>query len=1395
MQNSFENRLLVKGMNLDKSPEFIEQGEYTFGLNVRPVNTERGSIGVITNVEGNVLAEYIFPEDVPNNNFFARCVGSKLDYRRRAVYFMVYISFGPSVKREDSYVLRFNINDRTVDKLFGGANDDTFGFNLLEFSRDVQIQAIDIAYDDQSGDTLLWTDGKTEPKKLNVRAAYNRFNVYKNLSDGPYETGDISFADIGATNFYTKAPIWVPIRRTGGSAIQNGTYNYATGEASSGWEALDIGICYPPYLDNGMFIQKPVTPYFSPNTQFEYSDVYSETIGSRTALRRSSFQFKYKYVYFDGQESEWSPASEACLPLDVTSAVFQSGEDPIGVNYPDPRSVSVRVPVRLLKVNSTLSTISFAATPMIARVKVAVRRVPLTQAPEDWYLFRDIPWEEWHEWSISTSNISAGFQLGPGTYFYDWDVRSWNYGLFGATGNTTHITVSYTGNETLIPIDPRDSNTNFYPVPLTANTQGIVDNRVIWGAIEEGLEVSQEIIKDIDDNILALPRLTKVEYAEEQLTQLINEFSGSDTQPGVGPVSLSWDSSFDAADFNQPFFYNQTFGFFYEYEIDSVFFPVIRQYNITGTSQGIPGTFASMKEFLEALINAAIQNDPIPIEAGFLSATYDAISNTISFEVDPNLFTTPDSISISVFGDGFTTLATYSPRRTYKNNSIQQLGFVFQDDYGRLTPVITTESMSVEIPHYIDNDLDYTTCVINLRNLSDFDVPEWAKIAHIVRKRSESWQDFFQFPISRGNTVSESWNNTRSFHIGFLNLELDEPTPLPSIQNKKYLYITPNALNGLQGGSYNNMYNIVVGGFAPQSGDTFRFLYRANTDGTVNEKYEDLVFSIVGYNEKFNTIVLDFDEIFEADPYFALMLEGESPNSTSLRILCEVTKGRTTADQEFYWEIAAQLNCENGKININPDRDTLDLFGDVYQKYRGQTVVYIQNGSSSVNANFVVQDKHFNDFRESNNVGEGRPSAFIIPLRRNQFAYPRLFKPNLFRYSEKSIQETDVIRYGTVYDENLQEVDNSFGRIENFDAEGDKLWIYQEDKVCFCAVGRSITAELSGAQRVIASQNQVFSDVVYNPGNFGIGKFSESFAKNGYQKYLVDVPRGAIYRQSMDGFTKISDYGVDGIVNELCKKVSNSVKPSWVRGAFDTRTGEYCINFVYSELVTLPYDLIEGTFEIDEPNAFFQQYELNEVVNEGTGGVIDRVNNNVYRFLTDTEYPEIEIEVYQCVTLAFQEKSNAFTTFYSFKPEWADSSIQGMCTFLNGKIYTHDMGATEFNTFFGRTYNSEIEVVSNQEPEQTKVWNTFASKSNIKPSSVSVSATSEMQTSAIPENSFVFREGVWVSPFYRDSTISISQGPKLRGRWLKAKSVYLAADKVLKVFSLMFNTVKSQFTR
>ena len=1423
IENKFDNRLFFRGqMNLDTSPELVENGFYGKGYNIRPYNPETGSVGTITQENGNAIVSYTFSG--VNAGGFVRCVGSKLDLKRNGVYWLVYGQNNGS--DQYAYVLYYSYETDDITTVYSG-------INALELTSTAQVDNIDIIYDDEIGDTLFWTDTTTEPKELNVTAGINRFNNYTDKITS-FLVGEIAFADSinGSENVF----LYIPVRcRVATNTFPS--YNYATGLLNSAsWTIINPNECYTPFLIPSLFYRKPTTPYFSPNATFVYETGTPDNTGAAANLRRKSYQFRYQYVYAWGQVSEWSPISEAVFSQEITSGIFANGITSVNGFYPVPKSVKVKIPISVLRAAGTsVDDVNFFPHAMISGVNVALREVSNALAPGDWYKWDAIPFEELYKYSVDATQISAGFPVldSPGTYFYNWDTFGFHQNA--EISRVIHITAEYDGSQTLIPVDIAETSENYFRVGKRVKTQTIVDNRIIDGGVTDGINVTKAVADSWNNNIQVTPRAFDVNISVDPQLTAINNWTPAATFTSITVndtvATVRFDLTGALGNYNQYFQYGFTVNFTIVWRLFPLGQPITSIFTafVSGQSQGIPTEFASFEAFLENAISDAFADFMNPANA--IRITSIAVNNAtgqLTFIVTINASFSPTAIINSVL---FATIPTqtfqiftgdgYLPERTWKNHSTQQIGVAFSDETGRLSQIVTSDWGAADIGHFIDNDLSPVKFKLQVSNLANVIVPEDARVAHIVRKISPSYSNFIQCCLSQQNTVEESWNYDRSYAIGFVNLEVDEPQ-VGILSNTAKLYLTLNAANGGDGFAYESVFRTQILDFNPQQGDVLRFLYRMNSSGVIVQRY-DSTFNVIDYNSQWNTVVIDYDDVVKNEPSLATFLVDNEPSAGQFRILFEIIKKPTVSEQELYWEIAAQLSCSNGVIDVNPDRDSLFLYGDTYLKLRGYCVDYILTGNSpntSIFQNFILQDKSYSDFFTSANTGIGRPNQYAPNFTRGGKIYSETERDNIIRYSENSIQNTNVRRYATVYSANLAEQDNIFGRIELLDGEGDKLNIFQEDKTSYRFVGRGIVTELDGSQRAIATQSQVLSEPMYSPFSGGISQDSASFAKSGYRSYFTDRKRGMVYRNSMDGLTPISEVGMSGEFKKIFRDIRNSFTTPIIRGIVDGRVDEYILSLTYSKVVqavVTSASFINFTLSKPSGGVLYNAFADDDII------LIDPLSVGKYKpqpfivlgnefegSITVSQKPGgpnppqigsiIRVEYPVNVTLIYSERTGGWTTYLSYTAEWLSSGIQSYSTFFNGQMYLHDIGNTNYNTFHGIEQDSYVDVISNVDPTQTKYFLTMGADTNSSTISVGEGGvtTSLDQVSFIPNADFKNREGTMWAAFYGNGTgTQVLNGDRLMGRWLKARINFGATEineELLKLFSVTFNSKNSGFS-
>lgn len=270
--------------------------------------------------------------------------------------------------------------------------------------------------------------------------------------------------------------------------------------------------------------------------------------------------------------------------------------------------------------------------------------------------------------------------------------------------------------------------------------------------------------------------------------------------------------------------------------------------------------------------------------------------------------------------------------------------------------------------------------------------------------------------------------------------------------------------------------------------------------------------------------------------------------------------------------------------------------------------------------------------------------------------YKRIARLTTSYFSEKFIPETNINGLSTVYDTSFQSYDPRFGSIQRVYYENHRLIILQELKVGEIPVQQIVYNDLQLNDTVGASTVVLSPNIVYYMGEYGIGQNPESFAVYAQSKYFIDIRRGALLRLSTDGLTCISDEANmhDYFTDKCQQMVEKPNGNSKIYGAYDIKFNEYIVSF-------------EGFTKADKT-------------------------------VVDSE------------TLAFNEKENLFSSFYSFHPDFMCGANNNLVTFKSGQLYTHNTNSTYCN-FYGVQYQSELWLIGNANPSNVKVLQSISEES------------------------------------------------------------------------------------
>ena len=188
LKNSF-----VKGrMNLDLDERLIPKGEYREATNIQVSTSEGSDIGSVQNILGNTVV---------NGQSFSvtgvlECIGSISDEKNnRLFWFVVDVvdDGGGNFSTQMSAIIEYDVDAQEVTPIVVDTDN-----SRLEFSYENYITGINIV-----DDLLFFTDGVTEPKKINIKTFKN--NNHTDLTT----TSNLFVNDVDTSTFFTKQNITV----------------------------------------------------------------------------------------------------------------------------------------------------------------------------------------------------------------------------------------------------------------------------------------------------------------------------------------------------------------------------------------------------------------------------------------------------------------------------------------------------------------------------------------------------------------------------------------------------------------------------------------------------------------------------------------------------------------------------------------------------------------------------------------------------------------------------------------------------------------------------------------------------------------------------------------------------------------------------------------------------------------------------------------------------------------------------------------------------------------------------------------------------------------------------------------------------------------------------------
>ena len=419
----------------------------------------------------------------------------------------------------------------------------------------------------------------------------------------------------------------------------------------------------------------------------------------------------------------------------------------------------------------------------------------------------------------------------------------------------------------------------------------------------------------------------------------------------------------------------------------------------------------------------------------------------------------------------------------------------------------------------------------------------------------------------------------------------------------------------------------------------------------------------------------------------------------------------TDASLQVFYEIGETYNVLNpglsNRYHQGQQQDQTSSLPAIYNFFRGDCYERLRSD------NVWILDKSVFDTFGSKIIGTGRP--FVVDPYSKE-----VYNGTLIRHGGSYQAGTTINQTNRFYPINFDEYDRNKGDIQRMKLREKALRIFFSRGQGVVNVYATEMTNQDGTTNLIGS-TQILNPINYYLGEYGMGNQYCSLTSSGRADYYVDPIAGYHIRLSRDGITPLT---------ELYK-------------------GQYFFPSIANKYIDTGYTRSAGGYAkiLGVYDNFEEEYI--SIFQTGTKGGT-----------TLTPY-----------TVGFNESKNAYSSFYSYNPEWAICAENTLITWNSGGLYLHDSDTK--NNFYGTQYSSQISFVFNKDNIVKKTFDYLTLDSSdywTSPTLGDVN-TSLGQSSNLVQGDYEIHEGMYHSALQRDSNSlgGIINGDYLKGTWLEAK--------------------------
>ena len=1192
MGNITQDIVLVGGLNSDDDLRLLPEGDYRHAENIRFATSETNNIGAFESIFGNEIVSNFELRNIRTfessivipNTATHTCIGSCIDITTDCVYFAVHTSPFKKIISEIEYeyvqdaIYEYNKNTGALATLLKDGhetNTDTTVFydKFLNFSLDHPMNGMFVV-----DGMLFFNDGYNPPRKIKIERAKN---FTKSINQRlPFTTNIHEGLNVG---FIVTQAAYNSL--TVGDRIQifqnrGATYSYYDGTAIIINKVIDSGnyvvVINKSFLGNttpeGGYIYKSYGGYSIPFKEafmdrIKYPPIFpiDASIGNDSTknfnyIADSQFQFAYKYIYNDNEESTLSPISE--IPLLVVDVINDS------FSYNEP------------KINNVIYLTLNTGNNDVKGIKIYARSTSETNDSNpvrincnnsDWWLIDEIlKYDDSSNLIIddessyvypfyNTQNKQYGDQTDLNRPFdyvpqicgtseivensriVDGDiVEGYNntkingileydvYNYIYTENYTSDVTLNtYTGTN---PINSADKWRHHYKqisIPTTVEVGDLFRFYITKNTVtshfnndsfsititpfmkdNHPLELKKAILNQL--NIRNIIGWKEYNYGTPYYSMLFNYCIISNLPPSQSHQDFIQKNSWDST--------------------------IVGMQSLSTSYQRYIGYYDKLNTLTNATITDFTTNAPYDDYKIYLTTIYRAkdIAQFPSYREPYELILIDTVLQKTTSSNNFDL---NKPLKSLKTNSITDIGIVYFDKANRCGFVNKIGSLA--IPAYKDlKDIDGSYITKN-------DIVIYPKIT--INSIPPSWATHYAIaycPFVNYNYFLQYYTNQ------FLSETNAEGQVLTKIS---FSYI--NSINAKKN-------KTIIEPYIYQNGDRLRVITKNDGKTLITSTAVDA--EIVKANSDFVWVegnIIDGINITNT----------QSQEGTGW--LYEIYRPSKTNKENLYYITPYVFDCSNGyhfgntqmQDNLLPAILSLE-FGDIYRVYSPLSVY-----------GWLERSDAYYGYK-SDGLDIGRPNIVNVNAKQ-QHLY------NHIRFSGRLFTDTQINNICRNDASDIIELSSKFGAITKLTEVGYVLKALQERNLTSIYIGRTQLTNADGSTNLSAVNTPLGT---INPSESLYGtKYHKSVIRNNRSLYFLDTIQGAFIKDDNNGPAQISEqYKMNYFFTSLCKKIESGVYNVQMTSSYDIRHEEALLSVslvsstegVTSEYYTIAYSEIRNRF-------------------------------------------------------------------------------------------------------------------------------------------------------------------------------------------------------------------------